>query len=99
VLVFELFVLSSFLATIWFYSVNKFGPATRLVLWIFIQHYYLLLNCVPDILTLLPSQAPHVSGFCKYLSFAIVVPLSQGKNQPPIAHSMLCSGKNLVSAW
>jgi hypothetical protein len=60
VLVFELFVLSSFLATIWFHSGNKFRPTTRLVLWIFIQHYYLLLNCVPDILILLPSQVPHI---------------------------------------
>jgi Flp pilus assembly protein TadB len=58
VLVFALFVLSYFIAMIWFHSMNRFRPATRLVLWILIQHYYLLLNCVPDILILLPSQAP-----------------------------------------
>ena len=72
---------------IWFHPRNKFRPATRQVIWIFIQHYYLFLNCVPHTYILLPSQAPHLS-LGKNLSFAIVVPLSQGKNQPLV--SILC---------
>ena len=72
------------------------------VLWTIIQHYFLLLSCVPDIhiALCLPSKLHKFFKSVQKKGFATRYHCLTGiTNQPPVVPPTACVGKNFVRAW
>ena len=72
------------------------------VLWTIIQHYFLLLTCVPNIHIILcvSSKLHKLFGSIQKKGLAISVPLPHRYHEPATScTATACVGKNFVRAW
>ena len=72
------------------------------VLWTIIQHYFLLLTCVPNIHIILCAPSKLHKLFRSVQKRALQSRyhcLTSIMNQPPVVPPTACVGKNFVRAW